>query len=84
MLRTTVILFVSVMLNGCQISPIKSNGLADYRATVISSQLPQELGSITLVNTQSEGDSVTLVFVKKKTLNMDRLVEKVGVSFCDN
>ncbi len=83
MLRTTVILFVSVMLNGCQISPIKSNGLADYRATVISSQLPQELGSITLVNAQSEGDSVTLVFVKKKTLNMDRLVEKVAVIFCD-
>ncbi|MFA0003164.1 type II secretion system pilot lipoprotein GspS-beta [Vibrio splendidus] len=84
MLRTTVILFVSVMLNGCQISPIKSNGLADYRATVISSQLPQELGSITLVNAQSEGDSVTLVFVKKKTLNMDRLVEKVAVIFCDS
>lgn len=81
MLRTTVILFVSVMLNGCQISPIKSNGLADYRATVISNQLPQELGSIILVNAQSEGNSVTLGFVKKKTLNMDRLVEKVAVSF---
>jgi hypothetical protein len=31
MLRTTVILFVSVMLNGCQISPIKSNvSLREY------------------------------------------------------
>ena len=81
MLRTAVIISVSVMLNGCQISPMKSSGLADYRATVISSQLPQELGSITLVNAQSE---VTLVFVKKKTLNMDSLVGKVAVSFCDN
>jgi len=84
MLRKTVIFFVSVMLNGCQINPIKSNGLADYRATVISSQLPQELGPITLVNAQSKDNSVTLVFVKKKTMNMDSLVEKVAVSFCDN
>ncbi|MHA2940414.1 type II secretion system pilot lipoprotein GspS-beta [Vibrio sp. RC27] len=84
MLRTTVIISVSVILNGCQISPMKPNGLADYRATVISSQLPQDLGSITLVNAKSEGNSVTLVFVKKKALNMDSLVEKVAVSFCEN
>ncbi|MCK6264485.1 GspS/AspS pilotin family protein [Vibrio sp. ZSDE26] len=84
MLRTTVIIFVSVMLNGCQISPIKSNGLADYRATVISSQLPQELGPLTLVDAKSKSNIVTLVFVKKKTLNMDSLVEKIVVSFCGN
>jgi len=84
MLRTTVIIFVIVMLNGCQVSPIASNGLADYRATVISSQLPQELGSLILVDAKSEANIVTLVFVKKKTLDMNSLVEKVAISYCDN
>lgn len=72
------------MLNGCQISPIKSNGLADYRATVISSKLPQDLGELTLVAAKSEANIVVLYFRKKKTLNMDSLVEKVTVRFCNN
>ncbi|MDC5852411.1 GspS/AspS pilotin family protein [Vibrio europaeus] len=84
MLRKAAIIFVSIMLNGCQMSPEESNGLADYRATVISSKLPQDLGSVTLVAAKSEANVVTLVFVKKQTLNMGSLVEKVAVSFCDN
>ncbi|MGR5389194.1 type II secretion system pilot lipoprotein GspS-beta [Vibrio sp. BS-M-Sm-2] len=84
MLRTTVIIFVSVMLSGCQISPMESNGLADYRATVISSQLPQDLGPLTLVGAKSKANIVTIVFVKKKTVDMERLVARVTVSFCEN
>ncbi|MEZ8822959.1 type II secretion system pilot lipoprotein GspS-beta [Vibrio amylolyticus] len=84
MLRTIGVIFVSVMLNGCQTSPVESNWLADYRATVISSQLPQELGSVTLVDAKSKANIVTLIFVKKKTLDMDSLIEQVAVSFCDN
>ena len=65
-------------------SPEESNELADYRATVISSKLPQDLGSVTLVTAKSEANVITLVFVKKQTLDMGSLVEKVAVSFCDN
>ncbi|CAH7206849.1 Type II secretion system pilot lipoprotein GspS-beta [Vibrio crassostreae] len=84
MLRKAAIIFVNIMLNGCQMSPEESNGLADYRATVISNKLPQDLGSVTLVAAKSEANVVTLVFVKKQTLDMGSLVEKVAVSFCDN
>ncbi|WP_394253024.1 type II secretion system pilot lipoprotein GspS-beta [Vibrio profundi] len=84
MLRITVTILVSVMLNGCQTSPMKSDGLADYRATVISSELPQDLGPLTLVGAKSKANIVTLVLVKKKTVDMDRLVARVTVSFCEN
>ncbi|NUW67126.1 type II secretion system pilot lipoprotein GspS-beta [Vibrio coralliilyticus] len=84
MLRATAIFSLVSMLNGCQTNPIQSNWLADYRATVISSQLPVELGSLTLVDAQSEANIVTLVFAKKKNLDMDSLVDQVTVSFCDN
>ncbi|NOH24434.1 type II secretion system pilot lipoprotein GspS-beta [Vibrio europaeus] len=84
MLRATAIFFVSVHLNGCETKPIQSHWLADYRATVISSQLPIELGSLTLIDAQSEANIVTLAFAKKKNLNIDSLVDQVAVSFCDS
>ncbi|CAM3070123.1 type II secretion system pilot lipoprotein GspS-beta [Vibrio neptunius] len=84
MLRATAIFSLVSMLNGCQTNPIQSHWLADYRATVISSQLPIELGSLTLVEAQSEANIVTLIFAKRKKLNIDSLVDKVAVSFCNS
>lgn len=84
MRRKAAIIFVSIMLNGCQMSLEGANKLADYRATVISSKLPLDLGSVTLVAANSEDNVVNLVFVKKQALDMGSLVENVAISFCDN
>ncbi|MDC5718396.1 type II secretion system pilot lipoprotein GspS-beta [Vibrio europaeus] len=50
----------------------------------LSRQLPIELGSLTLVDAQSQANIVTLVSAKKKNFNIDRLVDPVAVSFYDN
>lgn len=59
------------------------NELSDYRATIISSRLPQKIGALTLVQAKSDSNNISLIFTKNKFVDMDSLVEQVAIEFCD-
>ncbi len=59
------------------------NELSDYRATIISSRLPQKIGALTLVQAKSDTNNIFLIFTNSKFVDMDSLVEQVAIDFCD-
>nr|WP_102524052.1 type II secretion system pilot lipoprotein GspS-beta [Vibrio tapetis] len=81
--RKLTILFISVILNGCQSSQTQTSELADYRATIISSKLPKKMGPITLVQAKANENTVTLIFTKQNNIDMDSLVKRVANVFCN-
>lgn len=80
--RNTFVLFFIVLLSGCLSSHMSVSALSDYRATIISSQLPLKVGPLTLVKAQSDGQYVTLYFNKEGILDMDNLIKRVALHFC--
>lgn len=82
--RIIVTLTIIAILNGCQRNSLQPNAVADYRATVISSQLPKRLGPLTLVSAKSDANAITLTLVRERSVDINSLIERVAVSFCDN
>lgn len=82
--RIIVTLTIIAILNGCQRNSLQPNAVADYRATVISSQLPKRLGPLTLVSAISDANAITLTLVRERSVDINSLIERVAVSFCDN
>ncbi|WP_394128511.1 type II secretion system pilot lipoprotein GspS-beta [Vibrio hepatarius] len=82
--RIIVTLTIIAILNGCQRNSLQPNAVADYRATVISSQLPKRLGPLTLVSAMSDANAITLTLVRERSVDINSLIERVAVSFCDN
>lgn len=82
--RIIVTLTIIAILNGCQRNSLQPNAVADYRATVISSQLPKRLGPLTLVSAISDANTITLTLVRERSVDINSLIERVAVSFCDN
>ncbi|WP_373415649.1 type II secretion system pilot lipoprotein GspS-beta [Vibrio parahaemolyticus] len=81
--RNTFVLFIIILLNGCLSNQMLPNELSDYRATIISSRLPQKIGALTLVQAKSDTNNISLIFTKSKFVDMDSLVEQVAIDFCD-
>ncbi|EGQ7984228.1 type II secretion system pilot lipoprotein GspS-beta [Vibrio vulnificus] len=82
--RIIVTLTIIAILNGCQRNSLQPNTVAEYRATVISSQLPKRLGPLTLVSAISDANAITLTLVRERSVDINSLIERVAVSFCDN
>ncbi|ARC94512.1 hypothetical protein B6A42_23665 [Vibrio coralliilyticus] len=82
--RIIVTLTIIAILNGCQRNSLQPNAVADYRATVISSQLPKRLGPLTLVSAESDANAIILTLVRERSVDINSLIERVAVSFCDN
>lgn len=82
--RIIVTLTIIAILNGCQRNSLQPNAVADYRATVISSQLPKRLGPLTLVSAISDANTITLTLVRERSVDINSLIERVAVSLCDN
>ncbi|MBD1558847.1 type II secretion system pilot lipoprotein GspS-beta [Vibrio sp. S9_S30] len=82
--RNTFVLSFSVLLSGCLSNQMSAIALSDYRATMISSQLPRKIGPLTLVKAQSDGQFVTLYFNKEGILDMDKLIKRVAIHFCNS
>ncbi len=82
--RIIVTLAIIAILNGCQRNSLQPNAVADYRATVISSQLPKRLGPLTLVSAMSDTNAITLTLVREHSVDIASLIERVAISFCNN
>jgi hypothetical protein len=82
--RIIVTLTIITILNGCQKNSLQPNAVADYRATVISSQLPKKLGPLTLVSAMSDANAITLTLVRERSVDIVSLIERVAISFCNN
>jgi|GEM_PF-1768224 len=82
--RIIVTLTIITILNGCQKNSLQPNAVADYRATVISSQLPKRLGPLTLVSAMSDANAITLTLVRERSVDIVSLIERVAISFCNN
>ncbi len=81
--RNTFVLFIVILLNGCLSNQMLQNELSEYRATIISSRIPQKIGALTLVQAKSDVNNISLIFTKNKFVDMDSLVERVAIEFCE-